>query len=61
MKRSLLLLSGIVVLQAFASTDIVPGTPYYMRNVSNGIFFTAGDWWGTHAIVGETGLPDRFR
>ena len=60
MKKSILLLSCIVGLQAFAATDIVPGTPYYMRNVSNGKFFTAGGWWGTHAIVGETGLPVTF-
>ena len=60
MKKSILLLSCIVGLQAFAATDIVPGTPYYMRNVSNGKFLTAGGWWGTHAIVGETGLPVTF-
>ena len=31
-----------------------------MRNVSNGKFLIAGGWWGTHAIVGETGLPATF-
>ncbi len=47
-------------LQAFATTGIVPGTPYYMRNVANGKFLTAGGWWGTHAIVGESGIPVTF-
>lgn len=50
----------MVGLQAFAAAEIVPGTPYYMRNVANGKFLTAGGWWGTHAIVGESGLPVTF-
>ena len=60
MKKSILLLSCMVGLQAFAATGIVPGTPYYMRNVANGKFLTAGGWWGAHAIVGESGLPVTF-
>ena len=60
MKKSILLLSCIVGLQAIAAAEIVPGTEYYMRNVSNGKFLTAGGYWGTHAIVGETGLPVTF-
>lgn len=60
MKKSILLLSCMAGFQAFAATGIVPGTPYYMRNVANGKFLTAGGWWGTHAIVGESGIPVTF-
>ena len=60
MKKSILLLFCMAGLPAFATTGIVPGTPYYMRNVANGKFLTAGGWWGTHAIVGESGLPVTF-
>ena len=60
MKNSILLLFCMVGLPAFAATEIVPGTPYYMRNVANGKFLTAGGWWGSHAIVGESGLPVTF-
>lgn len=60
MKNSILLLLCMVGLPAFATTGIVPGTPYYMRNVANGKFLTAGGWWGTHAIIGESGLPVTF-
>lgn len=60
MKKTILLLSCFVGLQAFAATSIEPGTPYYMRNVATGKYLTAGGWWGTHAVVGDYGLPVTF-
>jgi endonuclease/exonuclease/phosphatase family metal-dependent hydrolase len=36
------------------SNNISEGS-YYLRNVKSGEYLNAGSYWGTHAIVGETG------
>lgn len=43
--------------------DVLPEFPtvqYYVRNVATGKFLKAGGWWGSHAVVGDYGLPMSF-
>ncbi|MBO5880919.1 MAG: hypothetical protein J6Q57_04700, partial [Paraprevotella sp.] len=40
-----------------APTQNITGKQYYLRNVSSGLFFKAGNNWGAHFGEGQDGLP----
>jgi hypothetical protein len=58
MKKFLSLLSLMMpaVVGLNAQEPLIADGTYYIKNVQTHLFMAAGDEWGTHAVVNETGL-----
>lgn len=58
MQKKILSLVVILICSTFAllAQTITDGGNYYLRNRQTGLFFSAGNRWGTQATLSETGL-----
>lgn len=56
MQKKILSLVVILICSTFALLAQITDGTYYLRNRQTGLFFSAGNRWGTQATLSETGL-----